>query len=153
MCLHLQLPLVIAGSFKITVAKKLALIDSDIGQKSGLWDQCWSKYCWSRMIKILVLSFWKLSQFVSFFTFTRKRKNFTHFFLTKSAIQVFCMFDMLGTVLMCSVSKRMHEKNNKSDLNLETKNSLPELFKGVLLSLSALGTLLKILYSENGRTI
>lgn len=86
--------------------------------------------------------------------FHQEKKEFhTFFFLTKSAIQVFCMFDMLGTVLMCSVSKRMHEKNNKSDLNLETKNSLPELFKGVLLSLSALGTLLKILYSENGRTI
>lgn len=47
------------------------------------------------------------------------------------------MFDVLGTVFMCSVSKCIHEQNNKSDLNLETKtpyqNNLSEYFSHYLL--------------------
>lgn len=48
---------------------------------------------------------------------------------------------------MRSMSKCMHEKNNKSDLNLETKPTHPGHLSEYLSS--ALETVLNILYSES----
>lgn len=59
------------------------------------------------------------------------------------------MFGVLDKVLMQSVTKCMHEKNNKSDLHLETKTTHPSHLTEYLSSV--LETVPNKLYSEVDR--